>query len=70
MWAQMNAKGTLLRERLIRAVNEVNSQLKFINIDTSIGRLGPSDLRKINTELRSIMFRARCAIVSLRNWQC
>ncbi|KJA27441.1 hypothetical protein HYPSUDRAFT_131287 [Hypholoma sublateritium FD-334 SS-4] len=58
MWAQMNAKGTLLREQLIRAANEVNTQLKFINIDTSIGRLGPSDLRKINAELKSIMFRA------------
>lgn len=64
MWTQMNAKGTLLREQLIRAVNEVSNQLKFINIDTSIGRLGPSDLRKINAELKSIMFRARYAVAN------
>ncbi|KAF8179112.1 hypothetical protein BJ912DRAFT_1128563, partial [Pholiota molesta] len=57
-WAEISARGSALRENLTSALNDVTSQLKLINLDTSIGRLGPSDLKRVNVELKSMMFRA------------
>jgi hypothetical protein len=59
-WAEISARGSALREDLTSALNDVTSQLKLINLDTSIGRLGPSDLKRVNVELKSMMFRATC----------
>uniref|UniRef100_A0A8H7YBR5 Putative ER transporter 6TM N-terminal domain-containing protein n=1 Tax=Psilocybe cubensis TaxID=181762 RepID=A0A8H7YBR5_PSICU len=58
-WTKLNARGTQLRTSLVAATDAVSDQLKLIDLDTSIGRLGPADLKKINLELKSIMFRAR-----------
>ncbi|KIM39011.1 hypothetical protein M413DRAFT_447369 [Hebeloma cylindrosporum] len=57
-WAEINARGVQLRSQLISGVETVTGQLKLIDLDTSIGRLGPTDLKKVSAELRSTMFRA------------
>ncbi|PPQ95766.1 hypothetical protein CVT26_015853 [Gymnopilus dilepis] len=57
-WADLNTRGQKLRQSLVNATEAVITQLRLIGLDTSIGRLGPSDLKKINAELKSIMFRA------------
>ncbi|KAF8907694.1 hypothetical protein CPB84DRAFT_1768565 [Gymnopilus junonius] len=57
-WAALNARGNELRHNLVNATDSVITQLKLIGLDTSVGRLGPIDLKKINGELKSIMFRA------------
>jgi hypothetical protein len=57
-WAEINARGVQLRSELLTGLETVTTQLKLIDLDTSIGRLGPADLKKVNAELKSIMFRA------------
>ncbi|KAF8168489.1 hypothetical protein B0H34DRAFT_816566 [Crassisporium funariophilum] len=57
-WAEINNRGHELRQTLINGTDNLTKQIGLINLDTSLGRLGPADLRKINAELRSVMFRA------------
>ncbi|KAF9475517.1 hypothetical protein BDN70DRAFT_883627 [Pholiota conissans] len=57
-WAEITATGITLREDVMSALNDVTAKLKPINLDTSIGRLGPSDLKRISGELKSLAFRA------------
>ena len=48
-----------LRTALTAGVEAVTGQLKLIDLDVSVGRLGPADLKRINAELKYIMFHAR-----------
>ncbi|KIM39015.1 hypothetical protein M413DRAFT_447379 [Hebeloma cylindrosporum] len=57
-WAERNARGVQFRSELLTGLQTVTEQLNLIDLDTSIGRLGPADLKKVNAELKSIMFRA------------
>ena len=57
-WAEINARGVQLRSELLTGLETVTAQLKLIDLDISVGRLGPADLKKVNAELKSIMFRA------------
>ncbi|KAF8972501.1 hypothetical protein BDZ97DRAFT_1649682 [Flammula alnicola] len=57
-WAEKTTRGNELRSNLVNALDAIAHQIKLIHIDTSIGRLGPTDLKRINAELKSIMFRA------------
>jgi len=41
----------------VNATEAITAQIKLIDLDCSIGRLGPGDLKKFNAELKSIMFR-------------
>ncbi|KAF9560292.1 hypothetical protein CPC08DRAFT_708223 [Agrocybe pediades] len=56
-WAERNARGNELRSMLVNATEAITAQIKLIDMDWSLGRLGPSDLKKFNAELKSIMFR-------------
>ena len=56
-WAELNAQGAKLRFELITGLDAVTAQLNLIGLDTSVGRLGPADLKKVNAELKSVMFR-------------
>ncbi|KAF8972504.1 hypothetical protein BDZ97DRAFT_1722616 [Flammula alnicola] len=58
VWAEKNARGSQLRSNLVNAVDAIAHQIKLIHMDTSVGRLGPTDLKRINAELKSVMLRA------------
>ncbi|KDR68787.1 hypothetical protein GALMADRAFT_78068 [Galerina marginata CBS 339.88] len=57
-WAEITARGNELRTNIVNNTEALSSQIKLIDLDTSTGRLGPADLKKINAQLRFIMFRA------------
>ncbi|KAJ3509935.1 hypothetical protein NLJ89_g4949 [Agrocybe chaxingu] len=57
-WEEMNARGTELRGKLLEGLEELTQKAGLIDLDCSLGRLGPADLKKISAELKSMMFRA------------
>jgi hypothetical protein len=57
-WTRATARANGFREALIRGTQSLLSQIGTIDLEFSIGRLGPKDLKKINAELKSLMFRA------------
>ena len=57
-WARATARANGFREALIRGTQSLLSQIGTIDLEFSIGRLGPKDLKKVNAELKSLMFRA------------
>ncbi|KAJ3509937.1 hypothetical protein NLJ89_g4950 [Agrocybe chaxingu] len=57
-WEDMNARGAVLRTKLIEGVEELVQKIGLIDLDSSLGRLGPADLKKFSTEIKSMMFRA------------
>ncbi|CAA7266340.1 unnamed protein product [Cyclocybe aegerita] len=57
-WEDMDARGAVLRTRLIEGVEELVQRIGLIDLDSSLGRLGPADLKKFSAEIKSMMFRA------------
>lgn len=57
-WARATARANGFREALIRGTQSLLIQIGTIDLEFSIGRLGPKDLKKANAELKSLMFRA------------
>ncbi|CAA7266342.1 unnamed protein product [Cyclocybe aegerita] len=57
-WEEMNTRGTELRGKMLEGLEVLNQKVGLIDLDCSLGRLGPADLKKISAELKSMMFRA------------
>ncbi|TFK38741.1 hypothetical protein BDQ12DRAFT_712685 [Crucibulum laeve] len=57
-WAELNAKGNGYRQALAAGTEGLLGQIGMIDLEFSVGRLGPGDLKKISGELKSLMFRA------------
>ncbi|TFK67683.1 hypothetical protein BDN72DRAFT_87052 [Pluteus cervinus] len=55
-WASITESGIEVRKRLIGGVQLLLNQIGLIDLEISVGRLGPSDLKRINKELKSLMF--------------
>ena len=57
-WRDITSRGNQVREKLARGINALSKQIALINLDVSVGRLGPADLRQINAKLQSALVRA------------
>lgn len=57
-WAEITEKSYTSREVLVAGTQSLLGQIGMIDLEVSVGRLGPGDLKRINAELKSLMFRA------------
>lgn len=57
-WAALTEQGLQSRQALVGGLQALGGQIGFIDLEFSVGRLGPGDLKRINRELKSLMFRA------------
>ena len=57
-WKDITSRGNQVREKLARGITALSKQIALINLDVSVGRLGPADLRQINAKLQSVLVRA------------
>ena len=64
-WRDITSRANEVRDKLTGATNALLKQINFINLDISIGRLGPADLHQINAKLKSVMFRAAYVHLSI-----
>ena len=57
-WAALTEQGYASRQGLITGARGLLGQIGMIDLEISVGRLGPGDLKRISRELQSLMFRA------------
>jgi hypothetical protein len=57
-WAALADEGYASRQGLLAAVQGLLGQIGTVDLEFSVGRLGPGDLKRISGELQSLMFRA------------
>ncbi|KAF8060806.1 hypothetical protein FPV67DRAFT_1673642 [Lyophyllum atratum] len=57
-WAEIMERGQAARQKLVAGTQTLLDQISMVDLEISIGRLGPGDLLRISTELKSLMFRA------------
>ncbi|KAF8798312.1 hypothetical protein BYT27DRAFT_7177807 [Phlegmacium glaucopus] len=57
-WKDITSRANEVRGKLTEGTDALSKQISLINLDCSVGRLGPTDLRQMNTKLKSAMFRA------------
>lgn len=57
-WAALAEQGDGQRQSLVGGVRGLFGQIGFVDLEISVGRLGPGDLKKVNGELKSLMYRA------------
>jgi len=65
-WQDLTSRANELREKLLEGTDALSKQIGLINLDISVGRLGPSDLRQMNAKLKSVVFRAAYVHFSAR----
>jgi hypothetical protein len=68
-WRDITSRGNELRDKLTAGTDVLLKQIGLINLDFSVGRLGPADLHEIETKLRSVMFRAAYEFFFLLIWK-
>jgi hypothetical protein len=57
-WAALSDEGYTSRKGLLAAAQGLLGQIGSVDLEFSLGRLGPGDLKKISGELQSLTFRA------------
>ncbi|KAF8638679.1 hypothetical protein AX17_002024 [Amanita inopinata Kibby_2008] len=57
-WSELAQQGSKYRQAIISSTQALVGQISMIDLEVSIGRLGPGDLKKVSAELRSLSFRA------------
>ncbi|PPR08260.1 hypothetical protein CVT24_001172 [Panaeolus cyanescens] len=57
-WQKVADDGNEIRGRLIDGTESLLGQITLIDLDVSVGRLGPEELKKICGELKGFLFRA------------
>ncbi|KAG6817295.1 hypothetical protein H0H87_010637 [Tephrocybe sp. NHM501043] len=57
-WTELTKLGQGARQLLLAGTQGLLGQIGMIDLEFSVGRLGPSDLKRISNELKSVMFRA------------
>ncbi|KAG6910622.1 hypothetical protein DXG01_009131 [Tephrocybe rancida] len=57
-WAELTKSGQASRQTLLTGTQGLLGQIGMTDLEFSVGRLGPGDLKRISNELKSIMFRA------------
>lgn len=57
-WAALTEEGAASRQGLLAAGQGLLGQIGMVDLEVSVGRLGPGDLKRISSELQSLMFRA------------
>ncbi|PPQ76063.1 hypothetical protein CVT24_006853 [Panaeolus cyanescens] len=57
-WQELADRGNEVRGRLISGTENLLGQIGLIDLDTSVGRLGPDDLKKVCGELKGFLVRA------------
>lgn len=58
-WESFTQKGGNLRRAVIGGTQGLLGQTGLLDVEFSLGRLGPGDLRRISGEMKSLMFRTR-----------
>lgn len=61
-WAELTNKSHAMRQALVAANQGLLGQIGMTDLEFSMGRLGPGDLKRLSEELRSLTFKA--ALVS------
>ncbi|KAG6849761.1 hypothetical protein H0H93_005443 [Arthromyces matolae] len=64
-WAELTELSQSARQKLFAGTQDLQGQIGITDLEFSVGRLGPGDLKRVNGELRSIAFRAS----ALRSFQ-
>jgi hypothetical protein len=57
-WQAITSRANAARDKLTAGTSALLKQISLINLDFSVGRLGPADLGEMNARLRFVMFRA------------
>lgn len=57
-WRGITSRANAVRDKLTAGTNALLMQISLINLDFSVGRLGPADLREMNARLRLVLLRA------------
>ncbi|KAG5640425.1 hypothetical protein DXG03_008703, partial [Asterophora parasitica] len=57
-WDELTDLGYAARRKLVAGTQDLLGQIGTIDLEVSVGRLGPADLKRINAEIKSLMFRA------------
>ncbi|KAF5376953.1 hypothetical protein D9615_007250 [Tricholomella constricta] len=56
-WAEITDLGYAARQKVVTGTQDLLGQISTTDLEISVGRLGPADLRRISRELKSLMFR-------------
>ncbi|GLB36769.1 putative ER transporter, 6TM, N-terminal [Lyophyllum shimeji] len=56
-WARILQQSQSDRKKLVSGTQTLLGQINMIDLEISVGRLGPGDLQRISVELKSLMFR-------------
>ncbi|KAG5725819.1 hypothetical protein E4T56_gene2441 [Termitomyces sp. T112] len=57
-WTQFTNLSQAMRQKLLASAQGLLGQIGVVDLEISVGRLGPQDLKRISQELKSIVFRA------------
>lgn len=57
-WKERTEQGVGFRRSLVMGVQGLQGQIGMLELEFSVGRLGPGDLKRVSGELKSLMFRA------------
>lgn len=69
-WRDTTSRANELRDKLTKGTDALGKQISLINLDFSVGRLGPADLHEMDAKLRSVMFRAAYVYILPRRCKC
>ncbi|KAG6889035.1 hypothetical protein C0992_006603 [Termitomyces sp. T32_za158] len=56
-WTELTTLTQATRQRLLASTQGLLGQIGVVDLEFSVGRLGPGDLKRISQELKSIVFR-------------
>ncbi|KAG6901993.1 hypothetical protein C0995_005793 [Termitomyces sp. Mi166 len=57
-WTQLTSLSQAARQKLLASTHGLLGQIGVVDLEFSVGRLGPGDLKRVSQELKSIVFRA------------
>ncbi|KAG6885510.1 hypothetical protein C0993_000760 [Termitomyces sp. T159_Od127] len=57
-WTELTTSSQAARQKLLASTQGLLGQIGVVDLEFSVGRLGPGDLKRISRELKSIVFRA------------
>ncbi|KAF9042212.1 hypothetical protein BJ165DRAFT_257137 [Panaeolus papilionaceus] len=57
-WQSITDQGNAIRTRLVGGTENLLAQIGLIDLDTSVGRLGPQEIRRVCGELKGFLIRA------------
>ncbi|KAG5654141.1 hypothetical protein H0H81_006852 [Sphagnurus paluster] len=57
-WAQAMEESTVARDKIVAGTQNLLGQIGLTDLEMSVGRLGPGDLKRLSAELKSLTFRA------------